>query len=169
MVRSPTFPPFPGALVCTTTYSITTPLPNLAHCQHHPHHLSTLHLPHSHPRHPPRFLSTTLHSSRNSPAGAGKGTLFTFTSTGSTLETVYNTLTLGLSVPLCKVYFVELPLEYRILNSKSEAKLISFLRDVLGFCNNKSRGKTTMTTMGEGFVRWLAGYRAVGGVCGEEV
>jgi hypothetical protein len=94
-----------------------------------------------------RFLSSKLRFSRNARAGGmGRDTLFTFTSANSTLATVFNSLTLGLSAPLCRVYFVEVLFEDRVL--ADEADVGRFLKDELGFCE-------ATTTTGEELVRWL--------------
>lgn len=92
-----------------------------------------------------RFLSTKLYFSGSS--YDGKNTVFTFTSTNRTWGTVFNSLTLGLSAPLCRVYFVEILFEGRQITDQDNIR--AFLEKNFGF----SKMGTPIT--GENIIRWL--------------
>ncbi|KAG0135261.1 hypothetical protein HOY82DRAFT_159986 [Tuber indicum] len=91
-----------------------------------------------------RFLSTKLWFS--SSHYDGESTTFTFTSSNSTWGTLFNSLTLGLSAPLCRVYFVELLFEGRRVEGKEEVR--AFLEE-LRFV------QWGQPTSGEELIRWL--------------
>lgn len=91
-----------------------------------------------------RFLSTKLWFS-NSHCD-GENTIFTFSSSNSAWGTIFNSLTLGLSAPLCRVYFVEMLFEGRRIEGKEEVRaFLEGLRFV-------QRGQQTS---GEELIRWL--------------
>lgn len=91
-----------------------------------------------------RFLSTKLWFSNSH--YDGENTIFTFSSSNSTWGTLFNSLTLGLSAPLCRVYFVELLFEGRRVEGKEEVRaFLEGLRFV-------QRGQQTS---GEELIRWL--------------
>lgn len=92
-----------------------------------------------------RFLSTKLYFSGSS--CDGKNTIFTFASTNRTWGTVFNSLTLGLSAPLCRVYFVEILFEDQQIVGQESVE--SFLEKNLGF------SKMGAPVTGENIVRWL--------------
>ncbi|PWW79878.1 hypothetical protein C7212DRAFT_340595 [Tuber magnatum] len=91
-----------------------------------------------------RFLSTKLWFSNSH--FDGESTVFTFASSNSTWGTLFNSLTLGLSAPLCRVYFVELLFEGRRIEGKEEVRaFLEGLRFV----------QWGQPTSGEELIRWL--------------
>ncbi|KAI5783690.1 hypothetical protein EDC01DRAFT_217452 [Geopyxis carbonaria] len=101
----------------------------------------------SRPERSKRFLSSRLWLSSH--AVADGHTFLTFSSSHSNLATAFNGLTFGLSAPLCRVYYVELMFEDRMLPENDEGALKNFLEHELGFV------KHGQATTGEEFVRWL--------------
>ncbi|KAI5808497.1 hypothetical protein DFH27DRAFT_521945 [Peziza echinospora] len=92
-----------------------------------------------------RFLNSKL--SYSSIATNGKDTFLTLTSSNSTWGTVCNSITLGFSAPLCRVYYVEIMFQDKLIHDGEE--LEDFLLQRLGF---KSRHDTIT---GEDLAKWL--------------
>ena len=97
-----------------------------------------------------RFLNSKLYFS--SIENNGKDTFVSLTSSNSTWATICNSLTLGLTAPLCRVYFVELLFQDRIIHQGSR-EAADFLRREFGF---KTDGDSIT---GEGLAHWLEGQQ----------
>ncbi|RPB29259.1 hypothetical protein L211DRAFT_845249 [Terfezia boudieri ATCC MYA-4762] len=97
-----------------------------------------------------RFLNSKLYFS--SIENNGKDTFVTLTSSNSTWGTICNSLTLGLTAPLCRVYFIELLFQDRIIH-KGSREAADFLRREFGFKTQED------SIMGEGLAHWLEGQQ----------
>ncbi|KAF8417137.1 hypothetical protein EV426DRAFT_701000 [Tirmania nivea] len=97
-----------------------------------------------------RFLNSKLYFS--SIENNGKDTFITLTSSNLTWGTICNSLTLGLTAPLCRVYFIELLFQDRIIHEGSR-EAADFLHREFGF---KTQGDSIT---GEGLAHWFEGQQ----------
>ncbi|KAF8473586.1 hypothetical protein BDZ91DRAFT_715014 [Kalaharituber pfeilii] len=93
-----------------------------------------------------RFLSSKLYFSAIETNG--KDTFITLTSSNSTWGTLCNSLTLGFTAPLCRVYFVEIMIQDRVIREGS-IEAANFLRREFGFRSHED------SITGEELAYWL--------------
>lgn len=146
-LTGPVYPQFspPGAKTSPTTTTTLTPkaLSKL---------LRTVTPPR--PDRSKRFLASKFYFS--SLETTGNSTFLTLTSSNLTWGTLCNSLTLGLTAPLCRVYFVELLLQDRVLPAGSP-EAADFLHREFGFGVDSAQ-ESCIT--GETLALWLEGQQS---------
>lgn len=102
------------------------------------------------PEHSKRFLNSKFYFS--SIENNGKDTFVTLISSNSTWGTICNSLTLGLTAPLCRVYFIELLFQDLIIHEGSR-EAADFLCREFGFKSQED------SVTGEELAHWLVGQQ----------